>query len=294
MNSKGEFVTLKKSPNVSDDFYGAVVNLGALGIVTWIKLEVVPAFQVRQFVYTWLPLASLSSHFDGIFSAAYSVSLFTDWSNSEAVNQVRLKYKVDTKDANFIPSKEFYGAELSEFQRHPVEGISPENCTDAVGVPGPSYERLPHFKLGFTPSVGEELQSEFFVPRMLALQALSAVSNLGPKITPCLVISEIRSIAQDNFWMSPCYRGPAIGIHFTWKADWSNVQHAIPLVEEALYPFGAVPHFGKLFSMKRDQFSSQFPKFTEFQQLMKKFDPEGKFSNYFIHRNITGQPHARL
>jgi xylitol oxidase len=70
---------------------------------------------------------------------------------------------------------------------------------------GPGLKGFPHFKMGFKPSTGKELQSEYFVPIEHAYEAIMAMESLHDKITPHLFISELRTIQADDLWMSPCY-----------------------------------------------------------------------------------------
>lgn len=69
-----------------------------------------------------------------------------------------------------------------------------------------------------------ELQSEYFVPRQHAVEAILAVERLRDQVGPYLMISEIRTIAVDNLWLSPCYEQPCVTIHVTWKQDWPAVK----------------------------------------------------------------------
>nr|MBC9203921.1 FAD-binding protein [Paenibacillus sp. PL91] len=263
---------------------GAVVGLGGLGVITQITLDVIPAFQMSQYVFDNLPLAQLNDHFDDIFSSAYSVSLFTDW-KTDAFNQVWLKRKISDYYLAGEES-EFYGAMHASVHRHPVPGHSAENCSEQFGIPGPWHERLPHFRMDFTPSAGEELQSEYFVPRHYAYQALCAIDRIRDYISPHLYVSEIRTIAEDNLWMSPCYKQDSVAIHFTWKADWIAVRKILPLIEEQIAPFRARPHWGKLFAMPPIHLQSLYEKLPYFQQLLLQCDPQGKFCNAFLKKYI--------
>ncbi|MDD9268234.1 FAD-binding protein [Paenibacillus sp. GCM10023248] len=261
---------------------GAVVGLGGLGVVTQMTLNIIPSFEVSQYVYDDLPFAQLERHLDDIFSSAYSVSLFTDW-KSENVNQVWVKSKLpDGVSAGTAPAPEFYGARLAASPRHPVPGYSGENCSEQMGVPGPWHERLPHFRMAFTPSAGEELQSEYFVPRQAAYQALQALHAIREHIAPLLYVSEIRTIAKDELWMSPNYLQDSVAVHFTWRPQWEAVRSVLPLIEKQLEPYGARPHWGKLFTMEPSRLKAGYEKLPDFQQLLRQCDPHGKFRNAFL------------
>ena len=257
-----------------------------LGVVTKVTLDVQPTFQVRQVVYENLSLAQLENHLDDIFSSGYSVSLFTDWQNHKAT-QVWIKRRVEP-GSSFEFAPEFYGAKLATQKLHPLAGHSAENCTEQMGVPGPWYERLPHFRMNFTPSSGAELQTEYFVPRNRAYEAILAVEKLRDQVGPHLFISELRTIDADNLWMSTCYKRPSLAIHFTWKPEWPAVKALLPMIEEQLAPFDARPHWAKLFTMAPARLKSLYAKLPEYQDLLKHYDPRGKFRNEFLDTNIYG------
>ena len=285
ITASGEVVRLSRQQD-GEKFLGAVVGLGALGAITKVTLDLQPTFMMKQYVYEHLPLSQMKDHFDAIEGSAYSVSLFTDWQNQQ-INEVWLKSRVES-GAAFSPTPEFFGARLATKNLHPIAELSAENCTEQMGVPGPWYDRLPHFRMGFTPSAGKELQSEYFVPRKHAVEAILAVEKLRDQVSPHLLISEIRTIAADDLWMSPCHKQDSVTIHFTWKPDWPNVSKVLPVIEKELAPFQARPHWGKLFTVSPERLRSLYEKMPEFIALSKVFDPQGKFRNDFLNTNIFG------
>jgi len=267
-----------------ETFEGVVVNPGALGIIASVTLEVQPTFSMRQQVFVKLPLSQMKDHFDEIVSAGYSVSLFTDW-QSPFINEVWIKDKVNPETA-YQPMEEFYGAKAATKDLHPIIELSAENCTPQMGKPGPWYERLPHFKMGFTPSSGKELQSEYFIARSHAVEAILAIQSLGKQIGPHLFITEIRTIAADTLWMSPCRNQDSVTIHFTWKQEWDAVSKLLPLIEKELAPFQPRPHWGKLFTMPASVLESRYEKLADFKKLLAHYDPKGKFRNDFLKDNL--------
>ena len=267
-------------------FDGAVVGLGGLGVVTKTTLDIVPTFAMRQEVYDDLPLAELEANFETIVSSAYSVSLFTDW-QAAVFNQVWLKRRAEDGNAH-ASAPDFFTAVRATTPRHPIAALSAENCTTQLGIPGPWHERLPHFRMNFTPSSGAELQSEYFVPREHAVAALRAIAELREPIAPLLLISEVRTIAADNLWMSPCYRQACVAFHFTWRPDWSAVQRVLPLIEARLAPFSVRPHWGKLFTLAPAQVRAHYPRLPDFQELLRTYDPQGKFRNPFLDTYVFG------
>ncbi|CAN5581192.1 alditol oxidase [soil metagenome] len=284
LTADGEVVSFSRKKD-KEQFEGAVVSLGGLGLITKVTLEIQPTFTMEQYVYRNLPLKNLEGNFMEIMSGGYSVSLFTDWKNPY-LNQVWVK-KLSGASSSRAES-EFFEASLATQNLHPIEEISAVNCTEQMGVPGPWHERLPHFRMNFTPSSGKELQSEFFVPRHHAVDAILAISRLGNQISPHLMISEIRTIAADQFWMSPCYNQDSVAIHFTWEQDWPAVRKLLPVIEKVLAPFQVRPHWGKLFTMTPAQLHPLYEKLPDFQNLLNSYDPKGKFRNEFMEVNIFG------
>jgi alditol oxidase len=285
VKADGNVVSLSRE-RARETFNGAVVGLGALGVITKVTLDIQPTFMMRQYVYENLPLSELKDHFDAIESSGYSVSLFSDW-QKQRVNEVWIKSRVETGQA-FQATPDFFGAKLATRNLHPIAELSAENCTEQMGVPGPWYERLPHFRMGFTPSAGKELQSEYFVPRRHAIEAILTVERLRDQVSPSLLISEIRAVAADTLWMSPCYEQDCVTIHFTWKPDWPAVSKLLPVIEKELAPFDARPHWGKLFTISPAELKRIYKKMPDFVELTKRYDPQGKFRNEYLNKNIFG------
>jgi xylitol oxidase len=285
VSASGEVISLSRDRD-GDRFRGAVVHLGGIGIVTKVTLQVQPTYKVSQVVYQKLSFNHLERHLEDIFGSGYSVSLFTDWQNHQAT-QVWIKSRVQPGSAP-KPAPEFYGAKLATKNLHPLADHSAENCTEQLGIPGPWYERLPHFRMNFTPSSGAELQSEYFVPRDKGYQAILAVEQLRDFITPHLFITELRAIAVDNLWMSTCCQRDSMAIHFTWKPEWPAVKKVLPMIEEKLAPFEARPHWAKLFTMPPSRLQSLYPKLGAYKDLLRHYDSSGKFRNEFLDTNLFG------
>jgi xylitol oxidase len=274
----GDLVTLDRDRD-ADMFGGAVVALGALGVVTRLTLDVVPTFAIRQYVYDDLDYDRLLAAFDEVVSAAYSVSVFTDWRDPLQA-QVWLKQRVDAPgEEPDEPAHHWLGATLATGPRHPLAGMSPVHCTPQLGEPGPWHERLPHFRLGFTPSSGAELQSEYLVPRGSAVAALRAVAGLRDQVAPVLQISEIRTVAADDLWLSTAYQRDSVALHFTWIADGTAVAPVVSAVEEALEPFAARPHWGKVFSTSPRVVAGLYQRSADFTALTQRFDPDRVLRN---------------
>lgn len=264
-----------------DDFAGMVVGLGALGVITRLTLKVEPSYLVRQDVFEHLGWDVLFGRFDEVTSAAESVSLFTDF--GESVNQVWLKSRVHPDRA--VPLRDdVLGAVPATRMLHPVSTLAPVNCTQQLGVPGPWADRLPHFRMDEPPASGNEVQSEYMVPRRHAVAALRAVREVADVIRPHLWISEIRTVAADDLWLSTAYGVDTVGIHFSWKNDLEAVARVLPIVEEALAPFEPRPHWGKMFNATVSELEARYERMSDFRRLVERLDSRGAFRNEFLER----------
>ncbi len=265
------------------DFDGSVVALGALGVVARLTLDVEPTFDVRQDVYLELSWDVALEHLEEIMASAYSVSLVTDLRGT-AVQQVWLKSRDTT------PPPELFGATPARRPTPMLAGAPTDALTEQLGIPGPWLDRLPHFRLDFTPSRGAELQSEYLVPRAAAATALARLRPLGERLSPILQTAEIRSVAGDSLWLSGSYDTDTIGIHLTWERRPDEVYAVLPALEEILLPLGARPHWGKCFAATSADVAPLYPRLCDFQSLRARHDPADVFGNAFLDRVLGPVP----
>ncbi|HEY3010364.1 MAG TPA: FAD-binding protein [Micromonosporaceae bacterium] len=274
VTADGSLITLRRG---QPDFPGAVVALGALGVVVSLTLEIVPTFAMRQYVYDDLPVTALLDNLDAVLASAYSVSAFTNW-------RAPVRFQVWLKQLASAPPAPptWLGARLADGPRHPISGMPAEHCTQQFGVTGPWHLRLPHFRLEFTPSTGEELQTEFFVPRTHGVAAIAALADIADQVAPVLQIAEVRSVAADDQWLSPAYGRDNLALHFTWLPDGDAVAPVVALVERALEPFAPRPHWAKVASVPPATVIERYEHADAFASLMRRHDPAGKFANAYV------------
>jgi xylitol oxidase len=283
-----------------DRFDGAVVALGALGIVVSVTLDLVPSYTLAQTVYEWLPLEVLDDHFPDIMAGAYSVSLFTDWRRPRF--QVWAKRRVGEPghaagepghaaagvQGHASAAAAWFTARPADGPRYPVPGFPPDSSTVQQGIPGPWFERLPHFRPDVTPSAGNELQTEYLIPGRDAVAALHALDRVRDRIHPVLQVCEVRAVAADHLWLSPSFQRDAVALHFTWTADTRSVMPVVALIEEQLAPFHPRPHWGKIFSIAPAAVRAEYERLADFRKLAGDLDPAGKFGNAFTARYLAG------
>ena len=260
------------------DFPALAVGLGAFGVVTEVTLAVEPTYRVRQDIYQGISWDAALERLDEITGAGYSVSIFTRWSEDE-LGDVWVKTRLDADD-DPVPDALLDGRR--QIEANPLADL--DDVTELGGVPGPWMLRLPHFRLDGTPSFGDELQSEYFVARADAPAALRSMRDLSQAMAPHLLVSELRTAASDDLWLSGAYRRDILAIHFTWRNDPAGVGSVLPLIEAALAPFAARPHWGKLHGFDAEAIARVHPRLAEARSVFERLDPEGRFANAHLRR----------
>ncbi|MGP6170276.1 D-arabinono-1,4-lactone oxidase [Microbacterium sp. A196] len=266
------------------DFDGAVVSLGALGAVLDVTLDVEPTYEVAQHVFDAPRWDAILADLDAVTGAGTSVSIFTTWQRTDVADMLWIKQRLpEQRGEERAALAARLGAVASDGERHPILGVDPVATSVQRGVAGPWFQRLPHFRLEFTPSAGAELQSEYLVPRTDALAAIGAVRSLADRIAPLLLVNEVRTVAADELWLSPAYGADAVALHFTWKPDEAAIRAFLPVLEAAL-PASARPHWGKVFTLDGAEVRSRYPRFDDFAALRAGFDPERRLGNEYLSR----------
>ena len=279
VTADGDQITLSREGD-PEIFDGAVLALGTLGIVTHLTLDLVPAMPMRQSVHLDFPAERMGeADLQAMLAGGSSVSLFHHWDGHIAQAWVKQVVGVDEQ----LPEVWLDGRRADR-PVHPLPGMPADFCTDQTGEPGPAHERLPHFRLEFTPSNGEEIQSEYFVAREDIAAALAAVTELGERIRPLLHASEVRSVAADELWLSPAHQRDSACVHFTWKQLPEQVAALLPEIEERLAPFAPRPHWGKVFTTAPEQVRAQYPRLGDFHALRDRLDPGRTFTNAYVDR----------
>jgi xylitol oxidase len=286
VTAEGEVETLRRCSS-SDKLEGVAVGLGGFGAITTVTLDVIPTFTMQQEIYAGLGFSELYANFDEIMASAYSVCLFTDWCKGQ-IDHLRMKHKLTHGHVQGVAG-EFFGAKHARLEETRGE-LSDDWVAKPTGVEGPWYEHLPHFALLKPTAPGYEFQTEYFVPRQHAVEAFRVIEDLHPVFASLITLTEIRSLAADELWMSPSYQQPTIGIHFGWERDWPAVKKMLPILEDALAPFDARPHWGKLFTMTGERLEALYQRMSDFRALLLTYDPSGKFRNAFLERTIFDNP----
>lgn len=273
LNSKGELVRYQRG---DENFEACRVGLGAYGLWVSVELDVVPSFQIRQDVYLDIPWEVFYEDPTNLTSAGYSVSLFTKW-GEVSIDQVWVKALPGDKAG--LPIAGISPEKTSRKELAPGVG---DNLTQQGGVEGPWLDRLPHFRLDATPSAGNEIQTEYFIQRKNIVGAVKAVNKIAEQINHTLIITEVRTIAQDDAWLSPMNRGDSVALHFTWVNDTPAVDKAVAALEEVLAEFDPIPHWGKVHHFDKSKLEKVHARLGKARAVFDELDPEGVFNTEYL------------
>ena len=278
LTTTGEEKTISRG---DDEFGGAPVHLGALGVVTSLVLDTEPSYRIAQHAFDSPRWDAILADYDAVTGLGDSVSIFTTWRDPDRADQLWVKTRADRVDESIVAG---LGARPADGPRHPIPDVAPEACNPQQGVAGAWFERLPHFRMDFTPSVGAELQSEFLVARRDVARAVATVQGLAGIVSPLLHVCEIRSVAADDLWLSPSTGRDSVALHFTWHRRESAVREVLSELERALEPLDARPHWGKIFTRTGTAVAAQYPRFDDFRELRAEMDPSGRLRNAYMRR----------
>lgn len=257
-------------------FTGSVVSLGALGIVVAVTLAVEPTYDLAQTVIDDVDLTAVIENLGAVHASATSASVFTRWDGQASIWR---KHRTDAAPAVDLSA---LGGRPADGRRHPIPGVDGAACTPQLGEVGPWFARLPHFRLEFTPSAGAELQSEHLVPQELAPRAVAAAREVLERHRDLVLVSELRSMAADDLWLSSAYQRSGVGIHTTWIQDEVRVRAAVAELETALEPYDFRPHWGKVF--ETTELARRYPRWDDAVDLVREADPTGVFAGPFTER----------
>jgi alditol oxidase len=114
------------------------------------------------------------------------------------------------------------------------------------------------------------------------------VRGLSGAVHPVLQVTELRTIAADRLWLSPQYERDTLAIHFTWAPEPQGVARVLVALEEALAPFAARPHWGKLFAAEAPAIAGLYNRLEDFRRLAERLDPRGAFRNDWLEGRVLG------
>ena len=146
-----------------------------------------------------------------MLGAGYSVSAFTRW--GEDMDMVWVKSR--TGRAGARPAR--HARRRSSTTRSRASAPRAARRSSACPARGRTGCRTSGWSS--RRANGEEIQSEYFVARERADEAIAAMREVGPRIRDLLQVCELRTIAADELWLSPQYGQDTFAIHFTWRRD---------------------------------------------------------------------------
>uniref|UniRef100_A0A915D0Y3 FAD-binding PCMH-type domain-containing protein n=1 Tax=Ditylenchus dipsaci TaxID=166011 RepID=A0A915D0Y3_9BILA len=282
----GSVVQYSKGQN-DTELAAATVGLGALGIVTQVTLQAQPTYNLAINVFENMDMSVLDTQLYNITHSGYAINMWSTFGTPGVLDQVWITTKVDSNGVNAYGNvSQLYGAPAATAQSSPIAALPPTYVVPQMGIVGPYYERLTDYDLGLSGQEGQQTQSEYYVDFDDFVPALKALQTLSAEINAVVYVALFRITEKDELWMSPQYKKTTMAIHFSWQPKLDQVMALLPKIEAALAPFNPIPHWGKLYTLKPEQYLPLLPKYPEWREQVELHDPTHKFRNKWLEENI--------
>jgi FAD-linked oxidoreductase len=265
-----------------DLFQAARVSLGALGVITQVRLKTIANRRIRRRVWVE-PFADAlakaesrwAEHRNFEFYAVPFTGLAVGISHDETDDPAQLRGP--DQDSAFLEALKglrnllgFSTPLRKAAARALLAGAKPETAVDE-GWKLLSTERPVRFN-----------EMEFHLPADQQLRALEEVVATIEKERPDVFFPiEVRRIAADDAWLSPFQGGVrgSIAVHTHYKDDFAFLYE---LIEPIFRRHGGRPHWGKLHSLKGQQLAALYPRWDDFLKVRAELDPQGRMLNPYL------------
>lgn len=277
----GEIIDCDAQTN-ADIFRAAKVSLGALGVITQVRLATSPNRRLHRRVWVEPFEETLAQaearwarHRNFEFYAVPFTGLAASITHDETDAPARTR-EAGGDDAFLDVLKQLrnllgFSTPLRKAAARTLLGSAKPEETVDEGWKLLSTERPVRFN-----------EMEFHLPVDAQLPALKEVVAAIEAHRPDVFFPiEARRVAADDAWLSPFEGGPrgSIAVHAYYKDDFAFLY---TLIQPILLRHGGRPHWGKLHTMRDQQLSSLYPKWNLFLEVRRRLDPEGRLLNPYL------------
>lgn len=256
VDGMGNLVEIRRE-TMPDELAALQTSIGLLGIMTEVTIDVVPAYDLHL-IHEVLPFADLMDRFESYLNDYRSFTFY--WCPTD--ESAQLFGLADAKADECV---------LRLFQI-PAPNLDRDNLPPDQRV-GRSYHVFP---LVYEPNFHE---MEYFVPLDQAHDMLTEMRKLMLRWLPTSIYPlEVRTVAAEDAWLSPSYQRDNLVVSTCGEPGtdyWDYLRACDSLFAE----FKARPHWGKLHFMTADRVERLFPKYNNFVEMRRRFDPQGTFLN---------------
>jgi L-gulonolactone oxidase len=293
VDGAGETVTLSEASD-PDGWRAARVSVGALGVVTGVTLQAVPAFTLEGIDST-APLDETLASLDEQAAANDHFEFYVFPHSPLALT--RTNNRVDRPPAP--PSR--HRAWIDEvLLRNHVFGLACRAGRRANRLI-PHLNRLlarasgttrlvdRSYRVFASPRLVRFTEMEYALPREHTADALRAVlATIEQRRLAVPFPIEVRFVAPDDALLSPAGGRETgyIAVHMYEGMEWEPYFRA---VEEIMDGHGGRPHWGKRHFQTAQTLAPRYPEWERFQAVRRRLDPAGTFANSYVER-VLGPP----
>lgn len=281
----GELVEVSENEH-HELFKAAQVSLGALGIITRYKLKVVKAFNLE---YT-SKLGKIKDAIDNFdkYNNEYRNYEFYWFPYTE---EVQLKLVNETtkpiqdggimRDFNDVVIENLGYYLLSEWSRTHKNFYKPFSKFSARGVPKGTWRNHSN-KIFATKRWVRFKEMEYNVPKHRFQECITEImETIHKRQFRVHMPLEVRYVKADDIMISPTHGRDAVymAVHQYNGMDYLEY---FKTIEEIFWKYDGRPHYGKMNTMKKEQFENTYPSWGKFSSIQKKCDPEGIMLNDYL------------
>jgi FAD-linked oxidoreductase len=286
MDAQGDLHLCNKQVN-PDLFDAARVGLGALGIITRVRMQNTQPFNLKR-VGTWRPyeeaFAQAKNFADIHRNFEFYVIPFTGMTLSDSLDTtsapVTESEELNSNDGlgDLKMARDYLG--WSNKARELVLGSYMKTLEPSANIDHSfkiySSERSVRFN-----------EMEYHLPYETGIEALQEIVNLIERKFPEVFFPiECRFVKGDDCWLSPFYRRDSISIavHRFFEEDY---QPLFKEIEPIFRKYEGRPHWGKLNTLGYPEFASLYPRFKDFLAIRESLDPSQRFANDYLKKTFA-------
>jgi L-gulono-1,4-lactone dehydrogenase len=274
-------------------FAAARVGLGALGVVSTVTLQCVPAFSLVADERP-MPLEEVLASFDELAASNDHFEFY--WFPYGRKALVKRNNRIREASGDIPPAMpgwrrwwEFSVMENTAFGAlcrtgRAIPPLIPSlNRLSSAALSARTYTAVSH-EVFVTPRRVRFVESEYAVPRESLLDVLSSLRTAVPRLPyPVMFPVEVRVAAADDIWLST-----ATGRDTAYVAIHQYVglpyQEYFDVFESLAADVGGRPHWGQMHSLSAPELRSRYPRFDDFLAVRAAVDPDGRFANSYLNR----------
>ncbi|MBL1074793.1 FAD-binding protein [Nocardia sp. 2] len=270
-----------------DGWRAARVNIGALGVVTAVTLQMVPSF-VLEGIERPVPLeevlADLDTHVDGNEHFEFYMFAHSPLAMTKRNNTVQLPEQPRSKAVDWFSDILMTNYTFDALCRLTRRSPSLIPWVQKGAAYAGSYRRQVErsYRVFASPRLFRFTEMEYAIPREHSIDAIREIKEVATRFDTAMPI-EVRWVAPDDAFLSPaggrdtCY----IAVHQYEGMEYEGYFRACEAVFDK---YNGRPHWGKRHFQTAETLRTRYPEWERFTEVRRRFDPKGRFTNPYLER----------